>query len=250
MSGTVRVFIVEDEPLIAADLEMNLNDLGYEVCGMADNALDAIADMAVSTPDIALLDISIEGDLDGIQLAEKINEKFRIPFVYITSHADKSTIERVKQTRPAGFIVKPFDEGDLRSNIEIALYRFGNEVPVEKPDQVDTQEDGSEFVIADSIFIKEKGRLLKVPFTEIRYCEAFDNYTKLFTKDSKFLISSTLKAVEGRLGSGPFLRVHRSYLVNTRLVTSLEEGYAFIDDSPIPVGKTYKEALMKRFNTL
>jgi DNA-binding LytR/AlgR family response regulator len=246
----VKVFIVEDEPLIAADLEMNLQDLGYEVCGQADNAMDAIADMAVNKPDLVLLDISIEGDLDGIQLAAKINEKFQIPFIYITSHADKGTIERVKQTKPAGFILKPFDEGDLRSNIEIALFRYGTDVPVTRPDQEDAQEEGSEFVIADSIFIKDKGRLIKVPFKDILYCEAFDNYTKLYALGQKFLISTTLKSVESRLGGGAFLRVHRSYVINVAQVKALEDGYVFIEDQTIPVGKTHKEELMKRINTL
>ncbi len=250
MSTKVRIFIVEDEPLIAADLEMNLEELGYDVCGQADNAMDAMADIAATKPDIALLDISIEGDLDGVQLAEKINQKFQIPFIFITSHADRGTIERVKQTKPAGFIVKPFDEGDLRSNIEIALFRFGTELPVTKPDQDDKQEEGSEFVIADSIFIKDKGRLVKVPFNEILYCEAFDNYTKLITLDNKFLISSTLKSVESRLGGGSFLRVHRSYVINVAQVSALEDGYVFLDKHNIPVGKTHKEELMKRINTL
>lgn len=250
MGQKVRVFIVEDEPLIAADIEMNLEELGYTVTGQADNAMDAIADIATSKPDIVLLDISIEGDLDGVQVAEKINEKFQIPFIFITSHADKGTIERVKQTKPAGFIVKPFDEGDLRSNIEIALFRYGNSVPVTQPDQKDEQQDGSEFVIADSIFIKDKGRLTKVPFADIKYCEAFDNYTKLFAADQKFLISNTLKSVEQRLGGGSFLRVHRSFVINVSQVTALEDGYVFIGEQSLPVGKTHKEALMKRINTL
>lgn len=249
MGARVRIFLVEDEPLIAADLELSLEDLGYEVCGQADNAMDAMADMATAMPDLALLDISIEGDVDGIQLAEKINQKFQIPFIFITSHADKGTIERVKQTKPAGFIVKPFDENDLRSNIEIALFRYGNQVPVTKPDQEDQQEEGTEFVIADSIFIKDKGRLVKVPFKDIMYCEAFDNYTKLYSKVGKFLISSTLKSVETRLGGGAFLRVHRSYVINVTQVSALEDGYVFVDEQSIPVGKTHKEELMKMINT-
>ena len=244
----VRIFIVEDEPLIAEDLAASLEELGYQVCGRAENALDAMAGIATERPDLILMDINLEGDLDGVQLAEKVNGKFRTPFIFVTSHADKGTIERVKQTRPAGFIVKPFDENDLRSNIEIALFRYANHLDASTTER--TNGDAEEFVIADSVFVKEKGRLVKVPFSEIRYAEAYDNYTKLFTADHRFTVSATLKAVADRLAGPPFLRVHRSYLVNVQHITALEEGYVFIGDQHLPVGKTFRDELMKHVRTL
>ena len=246
--GQVRILIVEDEPLIAEDLAASLVELGYAVCAQADNALDAMAEITRCKPDLILLDINLEGSLDGVELAEKVNEKFGIPFIFVTSHADKGTIERVKRTRPSGFIVKPFDDNDLRSNIEIALYRFANSLPAENgtPHMNGTDD----FVIADSIFVKEKGRLVKVPFADILYAEAYDNYTKLHTADHRFTVSSTLKVVSERLEGHPFMRVHRSFLVHVEKVTALEEGYVFIGKQSIPVGKTYREELMKHVRTL
>ena len=241
------MYIVEDEPLIAADLEANIEDLGYRVTGIADNALDAMADISTSPPDIVLLDINLEGDLDGVALAWKISEKLEVPFIFITSHADKATIQRVKATNPAGFIVKPFDERDLRSNIEIALYRFANSIEV--PEVGTTESAYEEFVIADSIFVKDKGKLVKVPFDTILYAEAYDNYTNLFTESKKYLISATLKSVEKKLNNPLFIRVHRSYLINIERVASLEEGYVHIGEKAIPVGKTHKDELMSRIRT-
>lgn len=243
----VRIYLVEDEPLIAEDLRTSIEDLGYSVCGHAENALDAIAGVATERPDLILMDIDLDGELDGVHLAEKVNEKFPTPFIFVTSHADKGTIERVKRTRPAGFIVKPFDENDLRSNIEIALFRHANDLdPAHDTGRTET----GEFVIADSIFVKDKGRLLKVPFADILYAEAYDNYTKLYTLDQRFTVSATLKAVADRLAGPPFLRVHRSFLVNVEHIRALEEGYVQVGKQRIPVGKTFKEELMRAVRTL
>ena len=84
-----KILIVEDEPIIASDIEMILEDLGYEVTGVEDSAEDAMMNIVSNIPDLVLLDINLEGDVDGIMLAEDINEKFQIPFVFLTSNADK-----------------------------------------------------------------------------------------------------------------------------------------------------------------
>lgn len=126
--ASVRILIVEDEPLIAEDLRAHLEELGYEVCAACDNALDAMAEIAAHTPDLLLLDINLGDGADGVQLAEKVNSKYKVPFIFVTSHNDKATLERVAPLRPAGFIIKPFDENVLRSQIEIALARYANDV--------------------------------------------------------------------------------------------------------------------------
>lgn len=118
-----RIIIIEDEALIAAEIEGTLRILGYEVVGKAmngDNALDLFA----STPcDLVLLDINIKGTLSGIDLARLLREKYNRPFVFITSFADANTVKEASSTMPFGYIVKPFTEKDLRSNIEMALVR-------------------------------------------------------------------------------------------------------------------------------
>ena len=243
----IRILIVEDEPLIAEDLRGHLEELGYAVVGTCDNALDAMSELATGTPDLLLLDINLGDGADGIQLAEKVNAKQGTPFVFVTSHSDQATLERVKAVRPAGFILKPFDENDLRTQIELALARHATHL---EATEMPVEQERDQFVIADSVFVKEKNRLVKVPFSEILYAEAYDNYTKLFTAEHRFTVSATLKAVADRLAGPPFLRVHRSYLVNVGHITALEEGYVHIGRQRIPVGKTFREELMKHVRTL
>lgn len=120
MSG-IRVLIVEDEPLIAKNISMYLNNNDYEVAGIAYDAEEALHQLKRLQPDFAMLDINLESEMDGIDIAEHINRNNFIPFVYLTSYSDKETIERAKKTNPAWFIVKPFNEKTLYATIEIAL---------------------------------------------------------------------------------------------------------------------------------
>lgn len=243
----VRILIVEDEPLIAEDLRAHLEEIGYEVCGVCDNALDAMAEIASTKPDLLLLDINLGDGADGIQLAEKVSAKYAVPFIFVTSHSDAATLERVKALRPAGFIIKPFDENELRAQIEIALARYAGQV---EATQAPTDVQRSDFVIADSIFVRDKGKLVKVSIDDIHYAQADDNYVTLFTPGKKYVITSTLTAVEEKLKSPHHLRIHRSYFIDLRQVAAMEEGYVRIGAQRLPVGRTHKEALMARIRTL
>lgn len=120
MSG-IKVLIVEDEPLIAKNIGMYLNNNDYEVAGIAYDPEDAFYQLKKQQPDFAILDINLENDKTGIDVADYINRNNFIPFIYLTSYSDKETIEKAKQTNPSGFIVKPFNEKTLYATIEIAL---------------------------------------------------------------------------------------------------------------------------------
>lgn len=129
----IKVLIVEDDPLIAIDIEQILNNLNFRVSGTAYNADDALNLLQQNLPDIVLLDVNLESDKDGINIAEIINEKYQIPFIYLTAHADKNTLERAKKTKPAGYIIKPFDERDLLAGIEIGLYNYSQLKMAQRP---------------------------------------------------------------------------------------------------------------------
>lgn len=126
MGRSYSILIVEDEPLIAEDIQGYLEESGFSVTGIAHNGNDAIELLKIQKPDALLLDINLGVPPDGIELATLIREKFEIPFVFLTSHADKSTLERAKQTFPAGYLLKPFDGRDLMTSLEIALFNHFN----------------------------------------------------------------------------------------------------------------------------
>jgi two-component system, response regulator PdtaR len=118
-----KIFIVEDEPIVAMTLEDTLAQLGYVVAGTATNGRDALEQIGETHPDLILMDIRIEGELDGIETAEKVTTLYHIPVVYLTAHSDEKTLERAMATQPHGYLLKPFRTRELYSTIEIALYK-------------------------------------------------------------------------------------------------------------------------------
>jgi len=117
------VLIVEDEQIVALDLQQTLHDLGYEVFAIASSAEEAIARASERRPDLVLMDIRIKGQRDGIEAAEVLHTQFSIPVVFLTAHTNPATIERAKRVEPAGYLVKPVKVAELRSVIEVALHK-------------------------------------------------------------------------------------------------------------------------------
>jgi DNA-binding NtrC family response regulator len=122
---TPRILIVEDEAIVALDIEARLIRLGYEVVGTADSFADALARATELRPDLVLMDVELHDGPDGIAAAEQLRADLAVPVVFLTAYADAATLDRAKRASPYGYVVKPFDERDLRATLEIALYRDG-----------------------------------------------------------------------------------------------------------------------------
>ncbi len=118
-----RILIVEDEAIVALDLRTQLTQLGYVVVETVARGEAAIEAAEKHRPDLVLMDIRLQGKMDGVEAAEVINTRFQLPVVYLTAHADESTVDRARITKPFGYILKPFDGRELRTVIEMALYK-------------------------------------------------------------------------------------------------------------------------------
>ncbi len=121
------IMVVEDELIVAEDLAHWLTTLGYTIGGRATTGRDAVQRCEATRPDLVVMDILLPGDMDGIQAAEQIRDRFDIPVVYITASSDEATLARAKVTEAFGYILKPFDERGLYSTIEMALYKHQSE---------------------------------------------------------------------------------------------------------------------------
>ncbi|MEZ2231481.1 putative bifunctional diguanylate cyclase/phosphodiesterase [Microcoleus sp.] len=118
-----KILIVEDESIIAEDLFDSLTSLGYQVTAIVYSGEEAIIAASEVRPDLVLMDVNLQGEIDGITAAEKIRSRFQIPVIYLTAYADENTLRRVNSTKPFGYIVKPFEEKNLHTTIQIALHR-------------------------------------------------------------------------------------------------------------------------------
>ncbi|MCJ7615800.1 MAG: response regulator [Desulfobacterales bacterium] len=118
-----KILIVEDEAIVAEDIHNSLQGLGYIISAVVSSGEEAITKIEEDMPDLVLMDIVLQGDMDGIEAAGQINSRFNIPVVYLTAFTDEKTIERAKLTEPFGYIVKPFDDRELHSTVEMAIYK-------------------------------------------------------------------------------------------------------------------------------
>lgn|GEM_PF-2000065 len=118
-----QILVVEDAKVVSLDIQRRLTGKGYNVCGTADTGEDAVTKAGSLHPDLVLMDICLKGKMDGIQAAEQIRKKYNIPIVYLTANSDDETLQRAVRTEPFGYLLKPFDERDLHTTIEIALYK-------------------------------------------------------------------------------------------------------------------------------
>ena len=112
-----KILVVEDEWVVADHICRNLQDFGYTVCSTASTGDEAIERAAAERPDLILMDIVLNGKMDGIEAADRITSQFDIPVIYLTSYTDQEYIERAKQTKPFGYLVKPYNQKELHTNI-------------------------------------------------------------------------------------------------------------------------------------
>ncbi len=130
-----KVLIVEDERIIAEDIKSCLLNFDYEVLEIVSNGEDAIVSTALLKPDLILMDIKIEGSLDGIQTAKRILKSHDLPIVYLTANADEATVERAKETKPYGYLTKPFEEAELYATLQVAYYKYESEKALKKSEE-------------------------------------------------------------------------------------------------------------------
>ena len=248
MSKT-NILIVEDEGIVAKDLQNCLKKLGYNVVGICSNGEESIKAVDSLRPNLVLMDIMLKGDLSGIEAAEQIRLQFNIPIIYLTAYADEDTLDRAKITEPSGYIIKPFKEIDLHTSIEMAIYKHGKDSEVRKERDflyalVENKESN------DIIFVKSNSRLVKIKTKDIFFVEALKDYVVVNTLTTRYTIHSTMKDIEKKLPPMEFIRVHRSFIVNIGKIVAIEYPNLILeeDKKTVPIGGSYKEELVGRLN--
>lgn len=249
--GKVKVYIVEDEIIVAKDLESILKSNGYEVVGISDSAEDFLKKIDEANPDIILMDIMLKGEMSGIEAAKKIREQYDLPVIFLTAYGDEKTVEKAKDSFPYGYIIKPFRERELITTIEIALNKYKADVDLKKERDllynIATSKDEQ-----DCIFVRADYRLNKINFKDIYYVEALKDYVVINTNDNMYTVHSTMKEMQKILPAKDFVRVHRSYIVRIDKIYSIKYPDIVIEGKMkvIPIGGLYRKELYKRLNLL
>ncbi|UYZ63882.1 LytR/AlgR family response regulator transcription factor [Hymenobacter weizhouensis] len=246
MEQRKKILIVEDEAIIAEDLRDILEHLGYEVVGVAARASVALELLRQGPPDLVFLDVMLQGELDGVDLAHRLRSECSVPFVFLTSLSNAATVARIKEARPHGYLVKPFAERDIYVALEMAFANYAAEQGVATATSVVVGPERT------ALYVRDKGRHIKVEFNDVLWLEANGNYTTLHTRTNKIVVCMQLKQVEEKLPEADFIRIHRSYMVALRNIAAIETQNVIVahHSASLPIGRAYRDALFHRLNLL
>jgi DNA-binding LytR/AlgR family response regulator len=247
----INIMVVEDESIVAKDIQQSLKRLGYNVVDVCNTGAAAIVSATEKRPDLILMDIMLKGEMSGIDAAEIVRDTLNIPIVFLTAYADESTLNRAKITEPYGYIIKPFKEVDLHTTIEMAIYKH------DKVTEVKKERDLLYSIVENKenkgfIFIKSNSRFVRIKTEDILFVEALKDYVTVNTVNQKFTIHTTMKEIESKLPASDFIRVHRSFIVRIDKIFAIDSPNIILDDEKkiIPIGGSYRDELLTRLNMI
>jgi DNA-binding LytR/AlgR family response regulator len=247
----IRILIVEDNVIIADDMQSMLEEIGYEI---VDNVIvyeQAVEVLKNKDVDLVLIDIILASDKTGIDLGKHIRENYNIPFIFVTSNSDRATVENAKTVKPNGYLVKPFEQQDLYTSIEIALSNFTSVKNNGASESLEEEDDRlmSNKVLKDSIFVKKQHLYYRIQFGDIQFIKADNVYLEVNTVDKKFLVRSPLKDYLEKLPQQKFYRAHKSYIVNVDHIDAINSKDILINNTLIPISKEFKEFIISAMNS-
>jgi len=225
MEDKLNVLIVEDNSLVAFELRSNIEAMGHDVVDAVSTASSAEAIIDRQDIDLALLDINIKGDRDGISVASYLQNK-GIPFIYLTSYYDEATLDRVKETNYSAFIAKPYTELDLKLNIELAK---------RKKDFPNHSDKKDFYAYTDNKMRK------KIMYDDVLYIKSDDNYSVFHQNEKKILVRIPLKNLAEELKDRRFFRIHRSYMINVDKIQSFSNNTVIINSQNIPISNSHRK---------
>lgn len=247
----MNILVVEDESIVAKDIQVCLRKLGYNVIGICSTGESAVEKALDERPDLIMMDIMLKGEMSGIQAAAAIRKDHDIPVIFLTAYTDRDTVDKAKETEPYGYIIKPFKEIDIQTAIEIALYKHSKEKVVRQERDfyyslVEKQDS------IDMIFVKANQRLVKIKYEDIYFIEALKDYVVINTLERRYTIHSTMKDIESKMPEKQFVRVHRSFIIRIDKIKEIDHSNVVMDNDKkiIPVGGSYKDLLQERINLI
>jgi DNA-binding LytR/AlgR family response regulator len=236
----IRVLVVEDNIIIAESIRETLMTNGIEVLAVLSSGEDAIQFLKKNTSiDLILMDVHLDGALDGISTASLILKENRIPLIYLTDFTDKQTVDRAKKTLPANFLSKPFNAADLVRAIEIAFTNFS------------TQPSPQTNSAPRKVFVRTDTKFIRIESDEIVFLEADRSYCHIITTREKLLMSNSMNHVHEQLGDHRFIKVHRSFVVNMDKVKEVNGNVITLDGGHlVQMGREYRDAFLEKLRII
>lgn len=243
MVAPVKVYIVEDVAISRMALETMLLENDYEVSGSAAKAETAWEEIQQTPTDLILLDVNLAGKKNGIWLAQQVRDHLHIPIVYLTAFGDQKTLKEVLETKPSGYLMKPYQEPTLLTTIDIALHNFLENQKETVFSNTDAQQN-------DFVFIKDKHLKIKIDVNDIYYVKSEGNYLEIILKDKRHVVRNKLLAFKEELPGGLFFQSHQRYLINVDKISVLKKDFITINNQEIPLSLKYKTPIETALSNL
>lgn len=227
----IKIGVVEDEMVIADTICLALKKLGYNVSTTSPTYNRAVKMVEEEKPDLLLIDVNLGGGKDGIDLAEYIRARYKMPIIFLTANSDAATLERAKKVRPNAYLVKPFNKNDLFAAIEIAVSNFS------------TTPAGSESI--EFIMVKDGYDFIKVFLYEILYIRSDQNYAVFELRNGKrLMVRSTIGEMLEKLPARSFRKINRGTIININYISKVQTDKVLVEDEEFPISREVREELL------
>lgn len=244
----MNILIVEDEELYADQLQLLIKRIGHNPCAVAESAEEALKKFRMNQIDLAIIDINLKGEMDGLELGKWLRRLSNLPVIFITSHYDNDEyFEKASLLSAFGFIRKPLDETQLLRTITLALnYQSGSNTNPISP----AEDNLPQPPLRATLLIQLKSKLVKIKQEDILFIEADDKHCTIHLKDGRqYLERISLKEISKKLLPQMFAQSQRSFIVNLDKIQEINtsELTIKIQDFWIPLGNSYKDYFLKKF---
>ena len=255
--SVLKILIIEDDVVLAEELQEQLLDFGYSITETAYNSGDALTAFRRRIPDLVLCDINLEGsNLDGIELVKVFNSIERVPIIFLTAFGDSQTTKRARETRPSAYLIKPCNELQLESAIELAVSNFSSDTLAQISQSLKTSNTPPCLMYSakDFVFVRVDTKFVRLEIANIFWVEALGTNVKIITDDFTAVLAANLSSFTRQIDNPILQRVHRSYMVNINKIVAFDSGRAFVNyqngQKEIPIGKTYRGDFQSGFPKL
>ena len=227
MSIKLNILIVEDELLIAEMLKETLFELDCNVLAIAKNYEQVFMNLKqYPSIDFIFLDINLTDQQTGLDIAKKLNQEYKIPFIFLTSYSDSQTIQKAAALEPQGYLIKPFTKSDLLITLELFKSKHCK------------QEHFYEF--------KDGVISMKIKHSEILWVQSENVYIEIKTINKHYVLRNSLQRFLDEINNQNFIKIHRSYIVNSQHIKSLTRNHIVVQNEKLPISRKYYDELLKK----
>lgn len=242
MANSARILIVEDDLIVRSNLEIIIAEMGHDIVGFADNAVDALVLFTVKNPQVVICDISINGTTNGIELAKKMHEIRKAPVLFLTAYNNEEFFNEAKLATPFAFISKPIDKLSFQRSVALAVEHSKGIVGF-TTDKAPVEE---------CLYTRVGNRLKKIYVRDIEFVEVDGKYSALSVGQRMINCKISLKDLLEKLPTDKFIQVNRNFVINMDMIEDIDMANFNVKmpTKDIPISRTFKDQLMDRIKLI